>query len=273
MIYQTARDRHLNRIRLLGSDHKQYTYCFVVSEKVDAEMRLGSVRTAMDWTLQRYHCARSRDLTLHSRDIVPLPSTDGLWMQRTPVDSLSISHMFYGYNNPGGGMHRSSSEIYYTYTSEARTSKETAYESAVARTSDQAIAEFLFGGADSAAQAYAARKAFSSQCGINAALQYLVCSSAPSPEQVSYSSQKDSMYYSDLRPRISVDGLKLCERPAAAVRMTRSIMATIGETLLLGSTCVSMGCALDAGSFSFFCDSVGYTNVRLFQSSAYVLCP
>lgn len=98
-------------------------------------------------------------------------------------------------------------------------------------------------------ESYSARREYSSQLGLNAAMQYLLSAPAPSARDVLVCCKSGTMMNMGVTPQYmeNIDGETVLQRNLdLPFRMTRNVVGVLSGTFVLGGTTLSLGLFMDA---------------------------
>jgi transformation/transcription domain-associated protein len=270
-----------NSIHVLGSDGEIYSFSRNnMAHESKIQSRHEHLSSAIDWALSQYLPSRGRGLMVQTPKLVYFGGGISL-MESSRVDRMkSMQDIYLDYSaesneNPdwlsikahedlsgkegGSCEHDDNSFIDSPIEGSLSQRKRKIYDSGCLNTPCTVLRDFFTSSNISLSDAFIARRQFSSQLGIHAALQFLLSASPLDPHQLLLCPHTGKMVTLGVTPtynsNVTDDGIggyevgqihSLNNDHVVPFRLTRNIIGAISGSMLLGCTAVSLGCSTDA---------------------------
>jgi hypothetical protein len=270
-----------NSIHVLGSDGEIYSFLRNnVALESEIQSRHEHLSSAIDWALQQYLPSRGRGLVVQAPKLVYFGGGISL-METSKIDRMkSIQDIYLDYSaenneNPDwlsikaheyllgkeGGRCEDDETSFIDSPIEGSLSKRKSqiYDASCLKTPSTLLRHFFTSSSISLSDAFIARRQFSSQLGIHAALQFLLSASPLGPHQLLLCPHTGKMVTLGVTPtynsNVPDDGIggyevgqihSLKNDHVVPFRLTRNIIGAISGSMLLGCTAVSIGCSIDS---------------------------
>ena len=231
--------------------------------------RLSRVSSAVSWALEQHLPSRGRALAIQGLQVVRVGGGVTLIEERegsmTSLEDVYLSSCSVRHENPywlqsashrhllnGGKEAEADSTGGTTHDDRARK----AYSEACCLVPPTVLRQQFNSACRSLCDTFTARRDFASQLGVNAAVQYLLCAPALSPDQMLLCCRTGAMVSVGVTPKykgaaaaqVCADDpyTRLDRNEDLPFRMTRNIVGALSGAMVLGATTVSLGLSLDA---------------------------